>query len=133
MAATNKTEHYDLPIFVSSDIPTWLGDWNTTMGDIDEALYTLSQNTADVTKSYVDQQDNALDGKITALTTRVSTLETEGDTLDDKISALTTRVSTLETKVSQLQAALNNMVQYAESNSGITAGQYEKLGLYANE
>ena len=133
MAATNKTEHYDLPIFVSSDIPTWLGDWNTTMGDIDEALYTLSQNTADVTKSYVDQQDNALDKKITALTTRVSTLETEDDTLDGKISALTSRVSTLETKVSQLQAALNNMVQYAESNSGITAGQYEKLGLYANE
>ena len=133
MAATNKTEHYDLPIFVSSDIPTWLGDWNTTMGDIDEALYTLSQNTADVTKAYVDKQDNALDGKITSLTTRVSTLETEGDTLDSKISALTTKVSTLETKVSQLQAALNNMVQYAESNSGITAGQYEKLGLYANE
>lgn len=133
MAATNKTEHYDLPIFVSSDIPTWLGDWNTTMGDIDEALYTLSQNTADVTKAYVDKQDNALDGKITGLTTRVSTLETEGDTLDSKISALTTKVSTLETKVSQLQAALNNMVQYAESNSGITAGQYEKLGLYANE
>lgn len=133
MAATNKTEHYELPIFVSSDIPTWLGDWNTTMGDIDEALYTLSQNTADVTKAYVDKQDNALDGKITGLTTRVSTLETEGDTLDSKISALTTKVSTLETKVSQLQAALNNMVQYAESNSGITAGQYEKLGLYANE
>lgn len=133
MAATNKTEHYELPLFVSSDIPTWLGDWNTTMGDIDEALYTLSQNTADVTKAYVDKQDNALDGKITALTTRVSTLETEGDTLDSKISALTTKVSTLETKVSQLQAALNNMVQYAESNSGITAGQYEKLGLYANE
>lgn len=133
MAATNKTEHYELPIFISSDIPTWLGDWNTTMGDIDEALYTLSQNTADVTKAYVDKQDNALDGKITALTTRVSTLETEGDTLDSKISALTTKVSTLETKVSQLQAALNNMVQYAESNSGITAGQYEKLGLYANE
>ena len=133
MAATNKTEHYDLPIFVSSDIPTWLGDWNTTMGDIDEALYTLSQNTADVTKAYVDKQDNALDGKITGLTTRVSTLETEGDTLDSKISALTTKVSTLETKVSQLQAALNNMVQYAETNTGITAGQYEKLGLYANE
>ena len=133
MAATNKTEHYELPIFVSSDIPTWLGDWNTTMGDIDEALYTLSQNTADVTKSYVDQQDNALDKKITAITTRVSTLETEDDTLDGKISALTSRVSTLETKISQLQTALNNMVQYAESNSGITAGQYEKLGLYANE
>lgn len=112
MAATNKTEHYELPIFVSSDIPTWLGDWNTTMGDIDEALYTLSQNTADVTKAYVDEQNDALDGKITALTTRVSNLET---------------------KVAQLQAALNNMVQYAESNSGITAGQYEKLGLYANE
>lgn len=112
MAATKKTEHYELPFFVSSDIPTWLGDWNTAMGEIDDALYTLSQNTADVTKEYVNQQDNALDAKITALTTRVSTLET---------------------KVNQLQATLNNMVQYAESNSGITAGQYEKLGLYANE
>lgn len=82
------------------------------MGDIDEALYTLSQNTADVTKSYVDQQDN---------------------NLDEKITGLTSRVSTLETTVTQLKAALNNMVQYAESNSGITAGQYEKLGLYAGE
>ena len=133
MAATNKTEHYELPIFVSSDIPTWLGDWNTTMGNIDGVLYTLSQNTADVTKTYVDQQDDALDNKITALTTRVSTLETEDDTLDGKITALTTRVSTLETKITQLQTALENMVQYSESNSGITAGQYEKLGLYANE
>lgn len=65
-----------------------------------------------MTKSYVDQQDGALDAKITALTTRVSNMETT---------------------VSQLQAALNNMVQYAESNTGITAGQYEKLGLYASE
>lgn len=154
MAATNKTEHYELPIFVSSDIPTWMGDWNTTMGDLDAALYGLSQNTADVTKTYVDQQDDALDEKITGLTTRVSTLETEGDTLDvkitnltgrvsnletedntlyGKITALTSRVETLETTVAQLQAALENMVQYAESNSGITAGQYEKLGLYAGE
>lgn len=112
MASTNKTEHYELPIFVSSDVPTWLGDWNTAMDDIDEALYTLSQSAADVTKTYVDQQDNALDAKITALTTRVQTLET---------------------KVAQLQGALNNMVQYADGNNGITAGQYEKLGLYANE
>lgn len=115
MAATNKTEHYEFPIFVSTDVPTWLGDWNTTMGDLDTALYTLSQNTADVTKSYVDQQDDALDAKITALTTKVSNMET-----------------LVTSTVSQLQAALNNVVQYAESNTGITAGQYEKLGLYAN-
>lgn len=51
----------------------------------------------------------------------------------EKITALTTRVETLETKVTQILAALNNMVQYAESNSGITAGQYEKLGLHASE
>lgn len=112
MASTNKTEHYELPIFVASDVPTWLGDWNTTMNDIDEALYTLSQSSADVTKAYVDQQDNELDGKITALTSRVSELETS---------------------VNGLKTAIENMVQYSESNTGITAGQYEKLGLYAGE
>lgn len=108
MASTNKTEHYKLPIFVSTDVPTWLGDWNNTMSDIDEVLYMLSQSA----KSYVDQQDNAL---------------------DEKITALTERVETLETTVTQLQATINNMVQYSESNSGITAGKYEKLGLYTSK
>ena len=33
MQVTNKTDHYELPIFVSTDVPTWMGDWNNTIGD----------------------------------------------------------------------------------------------------
>ena len=47
MAHTNQTEHYDLPQFVGSDIPSWLVDVNQAYTAIDSAIYT-AKNTADV-------------------------------------------------------------------------------------
>lgn len=41
MAATNRTDNYNLPIFISSDIPTWLGDWNGTMRSLDAAIKAI--------------------------------------------------------------------------------------------
>jgi len=38
MSATNATNNYSLPIFIGSDIPSWLIDWNNTMTAIDTAL-----------------------------------------------------------------------------------------------
>lgn len=38
MTATNKTENYQLPIYVASDKPTYLGDWNNTMNKLDAAI-----------------------------------------------------------------------------------------------
>ena len=38
MSATNKTTNYDLPIFVGTDKPSWLGDWNSAMTAIDTAI-----------------------------------------------------------------------------------------------
>ena len=65
MAATNRTDNYNLPIFISSDIPTWLGDWNATMRSLDAAIKTIDTlatnlgttkaNASDVyTKNQVD-------------------------------------------------------------------------------
>ena len=47
MAHTNQTEHYNLPQFVGSDIPSWLVDVNQAYTAIDSAIYT-AKNTADV-------------------------------------------------------------------------------------
>ena len=33
-ASTNKTTYYELPQFVGTDKPTWLGDFNEAMADI---------------------------------------------------------------------------------------------------
>ena len=47
MAHTNQTEHYELPQFIGSDIPSWLVDVNQAYTAIDSAIYT-AKNTADV-------------------------------------------------------------------------------------
>lgn len=38
MSATNKTTNYDLPLFIGTDIPSWLGDWNNTMTTLDKSI-----------------------------------------------------------------------------------------------
>ena len=38
MSATNQTAVYGLPIFLGTDVPSWLTDWNGAMGDIDTAI-----------------------------------------------------------------------------------------------
>ncbi len=47
MAHTNQTEHYNLPQFVGSDIPSWLVDVNQAYAAIDSAIYA-AKNAADV-------------------------------------------------------------------------------------
>lgn len=38
MGATNRTQNYNLPQFVGSDKPTWLGDFNGAMSSIDTQM-----------------------------------------------------------------------------------------------
>lgn len=46
MSYTNKTPNYDLPQYVGTDKPTYLGDFNETMLKIDSALHTNASNIA---------------------------------------------------------------------------------------
>lgn len=60
MSATNKTTYYELPIFIGTDTPSWLGDWNNTMTALDTALNNIhteaqsAQNTANSAQSATD-------------------------------------------------------------------------------
>ena len=38
MASTNKTNNFNLSQFIETDKPTFLGDYNTDMNKIDDAL-----------------------------------------------------------------------------------------------
>lgn len=44
MASTNKTPNYDLPQFIASDKPTWLGDVNSAMLAIDTAMHDNAED-----------------------------------------------------------------------------------------
>lgn len=90
MSATNSTANYGLPIFVSSDVPSWLTDWNGAMGDIDtaiaaakatadSALLASGNNTTDIT---------TIQGQITVLQTTVGTHTTQIGTISGNINTI---------------------------------------------
>lgn len=68
MASTNKTPNYDLPQFIASDKPTWLGDVNGAMLAIDTAMH---DNAEDATNA-VAQAGNAV-SQVTQLQQTVTT------------------------------------------------------------
>ena len=90
MSATNSTANYGLPIFVSSDVPSWLTDWNGAMGDIDtaiaaakatadSALLASGNNTTDIT---------TIQGQITTMQTTIGTHTTQIGTISGNINTI---------------------------------------------
>lgn len=77
MSATNKTTYYDLPIFIGTDVPSWLGDWNNAMNAIDTAIQGVdskaqsASTTANSASSGVSQANES----ITALKAEVNTIK----------------------------------------------------------
>lgn len=88
-ASTNKTANYELPQFVGTDKPTWLGDFNTAMTTIDGGM---AEN-----KSNIESMDS-----------RVSSTESTASQASQNVSALTTRVSAVESSVSSATTTANN-------------------------
>ena len=46
MSHTNATSHYSLPQFVGTDIPTWLGDFNSAMTAIDNGINSAATSAS---------------------------------------------------------------------------------------
>lgn len=90
MSSTNHTTNYNLPQFIGTDKPTWLGDVNQAMSAIDTQMKT---NADGIT---------AVSGTVTELNTRVGTAE-------NSVSQLNTRVGAVETQASATDGALNTL------------------------
>lgn len=85
MAHTNQTEHYNLPQFVGSDIPSWLVDVNQAYTAIDSAIYA-AKNTADVASNTAGSastvaQDAKSAAEVAATTANSAKAIAEGNTL----------------------------------------------------
>lgn len=81
MSSTNKTTNYQLPQFVSSDKPTWLGDVNGAMAIIDGQMKTNADaaSAASATASAAATQTalNATNAQVTSLTTSVEQISAD--------------------------------------------------------
>lgn len=93
---TNETDNYDLPQFVGTDKPTWLGDFNTAMASIDAGM---AENASD----------------ITSLGSRVTSAESAASQASSDVASLTSTVSTLSTNVTSATTTANNAQSTATS------------------
>ena len=59
MGATQKTTHYDLPIYASGDETGWLSGFNPAMQAIDTALFNINQTAEDANGTAVGAKASA--------------------------------------------------------------------------
>ena len=90
MSATNATANYNLPLFIGTDKPAWLTDWNGAMNSIDSAIANVASSAG----------GTATD--LAALTLTVSGLSST-------VSDHTTSISTLTTAVSGNTGSINTI------------------------
>lgn len=84
MSATNKTLNYELPIFIDTDKPSWLGDWNGAMTKIDNSIKTIDG----VAESGVTTANEALTTAEGAVTTANNALTASGEAKDSATNAI---------------------------------------------
>jgi len=104
MSATNATSNYNLPLFIGSDKPAWLTDWNGAMNAIDAAIAGV--NTA--------QGGTATD--LAALSLTVSGLS-------DTVSGHTTAITSLTTSVNTNTGAINTINSLIGNGTPTTTDQ----------
>lgn len=106
MGATNSTPNIQLPSFIGTDKPSWLGDWNSAMTKIDTKFGTVDGSIGTVTNTA-----NAAQTAAEAASQGVTTLQGTVTQHTSEISDVMADVSSLEADVTQLQNTVNNIPQ----------------------
>lgn len=128
MGATNHTTNYNLPQFVGSDKPTWLGDVNGAMSAIDTQM--KSNNTLASTAD--TKADTALTNASTAQST-ATTADTKADTAQS--TATTALENSLQNKTDIAKLNLTQFDSYSSSDMSIDYGSISSgsLNIATNE
>ena len=140
MSATNSTANYELPIFLATDKPAWLTDWNGAMNAIDSAIHS-AQSTADGAQTTagtaiadiatINASLTTITGNITSLTTTVNGNTGSINTINSLIGngQPTTEDKTLIGAINEIYAMITgggdpieaDNVSYDNTTSGLTA------------
>lgn len=96
MSATNATANYNLPLFIGTDKPAWLTDWNGAMNAIDTAIAAVSSGASGTASD------------LAALTLTVSGLSSTVSDHTTSISTLTTAVAGNTGAINTIQSLIGN-------------------------
>lgn len=139
MSATNATTNYSFPLFIGTDKPAWLVDWNSAMSAIDAAIKGVD---TDVQGAIVDisglsstvashtSSISTISGQITVITTNLNTATGNINTINSLIGngTPTTTDQTIIGAINEINAKVKNLedptaasVSYDNTSSGLTA------------
>ena len=138
MASTNKTTHYDLPQWIGTDKPTFLGDLNGAFSTIDTQLYTAVTNAENANNNATSAA-----GAVGDMQDDVNDLKTWQTTASSAISGLQNSVSGLTPVISSAAALYVGLGQFLTGYSPvldestvmerlITIGNLRMLNIYGN-
>lgn len=116
--ATNSTPNYGLPIFIGSDKPSWLVDWNGAMTELDTVIKEISTSeeanknlitTANANIAKINNTIEEIQAYNTTLTNRVVTLEDKTNKLESEYNTVINDLQAQNRLVLQLQEAINTI------------------------
>ena len=127
MSATNSTPTISLPLFIGTDKPAWLTDWNGAMNTIDSAIATLQtaeSGTATALAS-LSQSLTALSGTVEQHTTAIQTVTTATASNTGSINTITSLIGNGEptTTDKTIIGAINEIYADIGAGDGVDADE----------
>ena len=118
MSSTNKTAHYNLPQFIGSDIPTWLGDFNSAMTAIDSGINAAATSASGAATTAAQASTDAAAAASSA-TSAYNAAAAAQKSADDAMEAVTTeqtRAEAAEKKIADdMKSTTISTTLYAET------------------
>ena len=106
MSSTNKTTNYSLSQFVGTDVPSYLGDYNSDMSKIDKAIGDVANSQDSVEQSVV-----GLTADVQGLSTQVSGVSTSVEQLQTSVAQIDSGYKQADTALSQRITTNANNIQ----------------------
>lgn len=111
MAYTNKTVNYELPLYVGTDIPNPLTDWNGAMTTIDSTLKeqgdSVSEAVHDVDGITAIVGDTHLDTVAQTVTGAVNELNSADTALDNRLTGAEADIAGVQSGLVSTNSAVN--------------------------
>lgn len=125
MASTNKTTHYDLSQYVSSDKPTYLVDYNGDMAKIDTGINAAKTTADSASTAATNAASDAANAQSTANTavTNAATAQTTADGANTKIGTLANLTTVVKT---DLVSAINEVNAKDPVVNTLSGGETDK-------
>ena len=106
MSSTNKTTNYNLSQFVGTDVPSYLGDYNSDISKIDKAIGDVANSQGSVEQSVV-----GLTAEVQGLSTQVSGVSTSVQQLQTSVAQIDSGYKQADTALSQRITTNANNIQ----------------------